>query len=177
MEKIASIVAEIMKDPLGNRHTGERTKTFAIDAFYALPASEIATTVSNNLENSGIGRKLKKPDGSAAFDKRDIEEIVNILRDGEILSKETLTKTLSKENLTPPVDTLKIMKGVLDSLSNEQVSLLVAKLTSKRADGSASLLEKGLSIDRSAMGGKMTKENVSKIIDLVFDASSKTDKD
>jgi hypothetical protein len=142
MEKVANIVAEIMKDPLGNRYTGERTRTFAIDAFYALPASEIAETVANNLESSKIGEYLKKSDGAPAFDKRDIVEIVNVLRDGEILPKETLAKLLSKENLSPPVDAAKILRQLLDSLSREQLSLLVEKICARRPDGSESLLEK-----------------------------------
>lgn len=109
MEKLASIVAEIMKDPLGNKYVGERTRQFAVDAFYAMPATDIAETVSNNLETSGLAKYLKKPDGTTAFDKRDITEMVNVLRDGEILPKDVLTKTLSKENLTPPVNVLKIV--------------------------------------------------------------------
>ncbi len=87
---------------------GERTRQYAIDAFYSMPAGEMAEILSGNLENSGIAKYLKKPDGALAFDKRDITEMINILRDGEILPKETLSGLLRKENLTPPIDAVKI---------------------------------------------------------------------
>lgn len=177
MERLAAMVAEIMKDPLGNRHVGERTRQFAIEAFYALPASEIAETVTNNLESSGIAKYLKKPDGTVAFDKRDVTEMVNVLRDGEILPKETFSKLLTKENLTPPVDAIGLARELLASLSREQFSLLVEKVSARRSDGSASLLEKGLSIKREALGKPASKEDVLKMVDLVFEASSKTDAD
>lgn len=156
MERLASIVAEIMKDPLGNKYVGERAKNFAIDAFYAMPAADIAETVYANLETSGLAKYLKKPDGTMAFDKRDVTEMVNVLRDGEILPKDVLTKLLSKENLTPPVNVLKILGDLLKSLSKEQLGLLFDKVTAKRPDGSASLLERGLSIERTKNGKPMT---------------------
>lgn len=176
MERLASIVAEIMKDPLGNKYVGERTRQFAIDAFYAMPAADIAETVTNNLESSGLAKYLKKPDGALAFDKRDVTEMVNILRDGEILPKETLSKLLSKENLTPPINVLKILKDLLGSLSKEQLNLLLDKVSAKRPDGSPSLLQKGLSIERKG-GDPMTKEDVVKIAEIVMETSGKTDAD
>lgn len=177
MDKLASIVAEIMKDPLGNKYVGERTRSFVIDAFYAMPAADIAETVSNNLETSGLAKYLKKPDGTVAFDKRDVTEMVNILRDGEILPKETLTKILSKENLAPPVNVLKIVGDSLKSLSKEQLSLLLDKVSAKRPDGSPSLLQKGLSIERKDDGKPMSKEDAVKIAELVLEAAGKTDAD
>ncbi len=177
MEKLASIVAEIMKDPLGNKYVGERTRQFAIDAFYAMPATDIAETVSNNLETSGLAKYLKKTDGTVAVDRRDVTEMVNILRDGEILPKETLTKILSKENLTPPVNVLKIVGDLLKSLSKEQLTLLLDKASAKRPDGSPSLLEKGLSIERKGDGKPMSKEDAVKIAELVMETVGKTDAD
>lgn len=175
MDKLASIVAEIMKDPLGNKYVGERTRAFAIDAFYAMPASDIAETVYGNLDSSGLAKYLKKPDGTLAFDKRDVTEMVNVLRDGEILPKETLAKVLSKENLTPPVNVLKILSDVLKSLSKEQLTLLLDKVTAKRPDGSESLLKKGLSIERKGNGRPMTKEDALSIAGLVLETAGKTD--
>lgn len=177
MERLAAMVSEIMKDPLGNRYVGDRTRQFAIDAFYALPASEIAETVSNNLESSGVAKYLRKPDGTVAFDKRDITEMVNVLRDGDILPREVLSKLLTKENLTPPVNAMKLAKELISSLSREQLSLLVEKVSARRPDGSASLLEKGLSIKREPSGKPASKEDVLAMVDLVFEASSKTDAD
>lgn len=177
MEKLASIVAEIMKDPLGNEYVGERTRQFAVDAFYAMPAADIAETVSNNLETSGLAKYLKKPDGTVAFDKRDVTEMVNILRDGEILPKEALAKILSKENLTPPVNVLSVLKNALGSLSKEQLSLLLDKISAKRPDGSPSLLQKGLSIERKDDGKPMSKEDVVKIAEIIMEATGKTDAD
>jgi hypothetical protein len=175
MERLAQMVSEIMKDPLRNQHTGDRTREFAINSFYALPASEIAETISNNLESSGISQYLKRPDGKVAFDKRDIAEMVNILRDGEILPKETLSRILSKENLTPPIDVKKIIKDVLRSLSREQASLLVEKISAKGPDAAVSLLEKGLSIERKDSGKPLSKEDVAQAVELVFEAGSKID--
>jgi uncharacterized protein (DUF2267 family) len=175
MERLAQMVSEIMKDPLRNQHTGDRTREFAINSFYALPASEIADTISNNLESSGLSQYLKRPDGKVAFDKRDIAEMVNILRDGEILPKETLSRILSKENLTSPIDVKKIVKDVLRSLSREQASLLVEKISAKGPDAAVSLLEKGLSIERKDSGKPLSKEDVAQAVELVFEAGSKID--
>lgn len=112
-----------------------------------------------------------------AFDKRDIVEMVNILRDGEILPKDVLTKVLSKENLTPPINVLKIVGDLLKSLSKEQLILLSDKISAKRPDGSPSLLQKGLSIERKGDGEPMAKENVVKIAEMVLETVGKTDAD
>lgn len=174
VEKLSKIATEIMKDPLGNRYTGERTKAFAINAFHTLPAHEIAEMISNNLESSGLSKYLKQPNGTLVFDKTDIIETVNILRDGEILPKETLVKLLSKETLTPPVNTLNIVSELLRSLSREQLSLLIEKVCAQRSNGSASLLEKGLSVKRNSVS-RIPPSEIPKIVELVFDGMIKVE--
>jgi hypothetical protein len=65
----------------------------------------------------------------------------------------------------------------LNSLSKEQFTLLLDKVSAKRADGSPSLFQKGLSIERKTEGKTLTKDDVVKIAELVLETAEKTDAD